>query len=271
MNESLFELFHTNTRYTRTGFSAHAVNIRRHLCSAQAVQAMSRNFKIYRFVDRSALPAPCLPELPLSLVLQRRESSRSFSGAEMSLEDLASILIPAAACNRVAKVKDHPQIELHFRPYPSGGAEYPLELYAILLRISGAPVCITHFDPRARTLDILKTSVSPASIENALIDAEPILETATALLAITAVFERTTDKYGDRGYRLVLLEAGHLAQNLCLTATAAGFGTLPWGGFFDDELNRLLDIDGLTEAVIHCIFLGVPGAAAPAAGRDGPP
>ena len=268
--EPLFEIFHANTCYTRASFPAQAMRMHRHLRSLQAVQASSRNFKVYRFAERSVLPQPCPSTMSLSQALQQRVSVREFSRTPMSLPDLANVLVPAAACNRVATVAGNPLIELRFRSYPSGGAEYPLELYPILLRIVDVPACITHFDPRARALSLLQVPVDMAALERSLMNPGRVLETAAALLVITAVFERSTAKYGDRGYRLILLEAGHLAQNLCLAATAAGLGSLAWGGFYDGEINRLLDVDGLTEAVLHCVFLGVPGHSAPAAGPGNP-
>ena len=56
--------------------------------------------------------------------------------------------------------------------------------------------------------------------------------TATILIFITALFERSTFKYQDRGYRYTLLEAGHVAQNLNLVANALGYGAVNIGGFF---------------------------------------
>ncbi len=75
---------------------------------------------------------------------------------------------------------------------------------------------------------------------------------------MTAVFDRTCAKYGDRGYRYVYLDAGHLCQNMWLTAVADGLGMVTVGGYYDRLTNRLLQIDGYTEATIYIALFGYP-------------
>src|SRR5262245_9738467 len=86
------------------------------------------------------------------------------------------------------------------------------------------------------------------------------LTDAVAVAVIAADVERTLAKYGDRGYRYVLLEAGHCAQNLNVAAAALGLGTCNAGGFFDQELADLLTID--TDAEVHLYAVAV-GRAPP--------
>jgi SagB-type dehydrogenase family enzyme len=255
--ETLFELFHENTKYTRAHYESHAERISRHLHSRQSAQAMSRNFKVYRFAPKIPLPSDELAvQSPLRQALGHRVSTRSFSGESISLDALAAVLVPAAACNRAVALTEFPPLELHLRSYPSAGGEYPVELYPVLLRVGNIEPAATHFDPRARALSVIHRGRALTELQSCLMRGDSLLESAAVLIVLTAVFERSTEKYGDRGYRLILLEAGHLAQNLCLTAAAAGLGTLAWGGFFDDELNHFLGIDGVNEAVVHCVFLG---------------
>ena len=65
-----------------------------------------------------------------------------------------------------------------------------------------------------------------------------------AVIVFTAVYEKTTDKYGDRGIRYVHIELGHAAQNLCLQATAMDLGVITVGAFYDEEVVELLDLPG---------------------------
>ncbi len=76
---------------------------------------------------------------------------------------------------------------------------------------------------------------------------------------VTAVFWRTRFKYGQRGYRFALLEAGHLIQNAVLAATQLDLPALPLGGFYDRRLDDVVGADGLDEASVHALVLG--GAA----------
>ena len=72
----------------------------------------------------------------------------------------------------------------------------------------------------------------------------------------TAVFERTLRKYGDRGLRYVYLDAGHVGHALQLAAAALGLGSCCIGALFDDEVNRLLGIDGVHESIVYAASVG---------------
>ena len=89
----------------------------------------------------------------------------------------------------------------------------------------------------------------------ALVDPSP-LDTSAALVVVTAVFWRSRIKYGLRGYRFALLEAGHLVQTIQLAATDLGLSALPVGGFFDRRLDELVGADGLDEAAVYAVALG---------------
>jgi len=81
---------------------------------------------------------------------------------------------------------------------------------------------------------------------------------APAVLIWTGVFERSKWKYGQRAYRYVYLEAGHVAQNLAAAATSVGLGSCQIGAFFDDEINNVLGIDGVEESVLYLSVAGHP-------------
>ena len=76
------------------------------------------------------------------------------------------------------------------------------------------------------------------------------------IILISAVFKRNTIKYGDRGYRHIMQEAGHLGQNIYLISSALGLGCCAISGFNDEELNNMLDLDGVNEGVIYSFSIG---------------
>jgi len=249
-HDKLFEIFHTNTKYTRTSSLTDALRM-----SAHTNVDTTRNTKVFRYAPRLRLPTFSGTGTTLESALSQRVSTRVFSGAPLTLQALANILLPAAAAAQANVITQSTRARC-FRTYPSAGATYPLEIYVFLLRAADTPCAIMHFDPQNRELSILKTPAEHCALSDALILAQTQVETAAAFMIITALFERTTLKYGNRGYRFVLLEAGHLAQNLCLSAAAAGWGSLTWGGFHDDHLHRLVGVDGVNEAAVHCLFIG---------------
>ena len=78
-----------------------------------------------------------------------------------------------------------------------------------------------------------------------------------AVLAVSAVFDRTTKKYGRRGIQYVHLDAGHAAQNICLQATALGLGTVPIGAFHDDRVAKTLRLPA-DEVPLYLLPVGTP-------------
>ena len=111
--------------------------------------------------------------------------------------------------------------------------------------------------------DVLDTASSRSASEGMTTSwgpalAQPFLENANVLVFISAVFDRTLAKYGPRGYRYVLLEAGHLAQNLCLLAAERSLGSLCVGGFMDTRTNAFLGLDPRVEGVVYCVGVGTP-------------
>ena len=103
------------------------------------------------------------------------------------------------------------------------------------------------------------SSCGPATIGPELEAACPLpglLAGAAAVVFVTAVFWRSRFKYGLRGYRFALLEAGHVAQNVLVAATELAVAALPLGGFYDARVERLLGVDGVDESVVYAIVLG---------------
>jgi SagB-type dehydrogenase family enzyme len=84
------------------------------------------------------------------------------------------------------------------------------------------------------------------------------LKMAGIILFITATFKRNQLKYGERGYRGVLLDAGHLSQNILLTSRAMGYGACAVMACLDDPVNDFLGVDGVEESVLLAVAIGSP-------------
>jgi SagB-type dehydrogenase family enzyme len=191
--------------------------------------------------------APLAP-VPGSLAgaLDRRRSALPDTTRPLSSGSVGSVLA-AAHRSRLREGVDR-------RPAPSAGALYPLELYAIALRVDGLTPGIFHYDPYGHGLARLGDA-APAGLAATVPD-ESLVDRVACALVLTAVFWRSRFKYGQRGYRFVLLEAGHVAQNALLAAAALGVAALPLGGFYDARLDALLDVDGVDESSLYVLLLG---------------
>jgi SagB-type dehydrogenase family enzyme len=130
-----------------------------------------------------------------------------------------------------------------------------LELFFYSARVEGLQPGLYHYNPLKNNLRLLQDGDNTAKISQSLLQPNMTLH-ASAIMFVTAVFERTIFKYQDRGYRYILLEAGHVAQNMNLVATALGYGSVNIGGFFDREIDEFLDLDGVTHSTIYMIAIG---------------
>jgi SagB-type dehydrogenase family enzyme len=142
-----------------------------------------------------------------------------------------------------------------FRIVPSAGALYPLEIFFHSSKVQGLQDGIYHYHPARNCLRQLSPRNESKNIAERLIQPEIALE-ASVIIFITAIFERSVFKYGDRGYRFVLLEAGHVAQNMNLVGNALGLGCVNLGGFFDREIDDFLGLDGVTHSTLYLIAIG---------------
>ncbi|MBI2641937.1 SagB/ThcOx family dehydrogenase, partial [Candidatus Roizmanbacteria bacterium] len=135
------------------------------------------------------------------------------------------------------------------------GARYPLEIYLVVLNCFNLDEGLYHYNVKENILELLLKKDLSELLSKAT-GGEFWIKSIGVVFIITGVLDRTRIKYGDRGYRFVLIEAGHLAQNICLKATEFGLGTCPIGGFIDDEVNQLLDIHIQKEFTLYLIAIG---------------
>ncbi|RJL16506.1 SagB/ThcOx family dehydrogenase [Paracoccus siganidrum] len=154
------------------------------------------------------------------------------------------------------------------RSVPSAGGTYPLEIYALVARVQGLAPGIHHYDADGEAIEALRPGPWQQAAED-IFYTWPFVAQAPVILCLAAIFGRTQRKYGPRGYRYVLLEAGHVAQNLCLAAAELGLASLCMGGFRDARLNALIGLRPPEEGVVYTLAIGEAATgpeAPPAAG-----
>lgn len=183
-------------------------------------------------------------------VMRQRRSIRQFSGVSLSKRALSNILYSGCGI-----IKPDKNIDNSRRPYPSAGARYPLEVYPIILHCKGFEKGLYHYNVLEHSLELILEQDLSNWLSKTMGKETWVLSSSTVFI-ISGVFDRTRIKYGDRGYRYALLEAGHLAQNFCLLATELGLGSCPIGGYVDSETDKLLDIQHTKESVLYLIAIG---------------
>jgi SagB-type dehydrogenase family enzyme len=210
-------------------------------------------FKEHPEAPMLRLPRAKMPATPLGDAMARRITCRSFSEVPLAVDDLSTVLHAAYGVGDTVHFGSREHLE---RPVPSGGGLYPLEVYVIAQRVSGIEAGIYHYVPLHHALEQLRrVAFTPAYIAELFMN-QPYLADAAAIVVFTAVTDRTMHKYEDRGYRYILFECGHAAQNICLTTAALGLGVLPVGGFFDAYLAETLRVDLAEEVLLYALGVG---------------
>ena len=199
-----------------------------------------------------ALPAP--EDSPLLKLLERRRSCRQYKVRSMPLDVFSTVLKAAYGIVRMTRMPGSDENGL-FRTVPSAGGLFPLEIFCATQKIQGVGDGLHHYNVRDHSLETIRAGNIFADLNEAML-AEPLIQNANTVIFLTAEFARSQKKYGPRGYRYMLLEAGHAAQNICLAATEQGLGSLCIGGFIDSKLNQYLGFDGVGEAVLYALAVG---------------
>jgi SagB-type dehydrogenase family enzyme len=205
--------------------------------------------KTYADAERVGLPDPRshkYRELVLREAIEARRSVRDYSSEPLSLEGLSHLLYVAQGIT---------EERWGFRAAPSAGALYPIELYAAVHNVTGLERGLYHYAVPEHGLELLRYGDFRAAVVQAGLG-QDFLGQANVCFILSAIFQRTRWRYRERTYRYVLLEAGHIGQNLYLAATSMGLGACAVGAFFDDQFDDLLGLDGEAEAVLYVISVG---------------
>jgi SagB-type dehydrogenase family enzyme len=186
-----------------------------------------------------ALPRPrTKSDVPLEQCLLERRSVRSYRNAPLTLGEVGQLLWAAQGITAEGRL----------RTAPSAGALYPLEVYLVAGKVDGIPAGLYHYRPGRHELVLSRLGDLTRDLARAALEQDCIRESAVSIL-FTAVYARTTGKYGQRGQRYVYMEAGHAAQNVCLQATALGLGTVTVGAFRDGEIKQVAGLPEVHEPV----------------------
>lgn len=221
-----------------------------------------RRFKRYRAAARRRLPATAV-EKPAALdsVLAARRTVREFSRRPVPLEDLAAVV--RGTWGRTGWIDGGPMGRLATKTSPSAGALHPIECYVMAWNVRGLAPGLYHYDvagdglARLRSGDLRTAAIQAAS-------GQRWVGRAAFLCVMTAVFERTLWKYDlENAYRLLWLDAGHLAQTFCLLATSRGLGSFTTAAIQETFIEKLIGLDGIKEFPVYLCGAGVPAKRIP--------
>ncbi|WP_081421421.1 SagB/ThcOx family dehydrogenase [Salinivirga cyanobacteriivorans] len=191
------------------------------------------------------LPSPRLEsDMSAEEVMKKRRSHRHFVSKSIDASDVSQVLWAAYGITQKA---NHKQLRGGFRTAPSAGALYPLELYLLVDKVNeiepGVYRYLADGHQIQQTIDHnVKLELSAAALNQKMIHEAP------ACLFYSAIYERTTEKYGSRGEnRYVCMDLGHSAQNVYLQVEALHMGTCAIGAFSDDKVREVMQLPAKEE------------------------
>jgi SagB-type dehydrogenase family enzyme len=187
-------------------------------------------------------------KISLTDAIKSRRSVRNYSKRPISREELSFLIWASNGIERAEEGKE-------FRTAPSAGALYPIETYVIVNRVDGLEQGVYHYNVRRHALEALRLGNFGKDIALAALDQRMCLD-AAVVFVWTAVFERSKWKYKQRGYRYMYMDAGHIAENLALASIGLGMGSCQIGALYDEEVNSIIEVDGVEESVLYMSSVG---------------
>ena len=214
-------------------------------------------FKIYpnsEFVnlEKNCLKfAECTNDTFLRTILNRK-STRSFSEKPITIKELSRLLTLGVG------IRDHADSRLP-RTYACAGARYPIETYVFMLKSGDIEPGVYHYNIFSNSLETLrKGDYSGAIYDFYGNQNQHVSMNFPCLILFSIVFKRSMDKYGERGYRFSLIDAGHMSQNLYLVSEYLGLGIVAFGAGKenDNKLDELLGLVSEEENAFYGFAIG---------------
>jgi SagB-type dehydrogenase family enzyme len=255
VDEDVSETFHlcsnnqaTNRRY----LSGHKVHYDAHVTALYqeqfAVQQQAEDIKLPLNLGVGRLAKG------LEGAILNRRSSRAFGSASLELDEISKILFLACGVNNDGSPR---------RNTPNSGGLGSVELFLIVQNIKGLSPGIYFYDSVRHSL-IKKREGFYQTWLSKEVFYQHEFSLSAAVICLAVDIRRLKAKYGIRGYRLGLLDAGHVSQNINLVACALDLAVCSSAGFIDNELNDAFELDGVGKAVVLTVMIAKQSDEKPA-------
>jgi SagB-type dehydrogenase family enzyme len=248
---TLAEEFHVASRNLadfKSIFSSYQVHYEPH------VRQMMREAPLY-LPDRSRVKLPAeraRVAMSVDEAICQRVSGRNYGQTPVTAEQLATLLYLG---NAVRRIDGDDVIRSYQRNAPNSGNLGSVEVYPVIMNVSGIEPGIYHYDSVRHDLAQFKAGQFASWLRECVLLQLEFSEAALALI-LTGAIGRLSAKYGLRGYRMALLDAGHVSENIYLVGTGLGLQVCATAGFIDDELDEALGLDGLETATLLVVLIG---------------
>ena len=204
------------------------------------------------------LPPPAADYAEPYRTMARRRTNRFMLDQPIPARALLDSLLFSLAITAI--MEDPEAVDLPLKMTPSGGARNPYEGYVMVRAVEGLDPGLYHYSAMERTLAPLPGECPSAFAP--LLAGQDWANDAGAVIFLVANFERLMWKYHNASaYRVAMIEAGHIGQNIMLVATQHGLVANGSGAFSAKLLEEILGLTSLTQSVVYALILGVPDSS----------
>jgi SagB-type dehydrogenase family enzyme len=200
-------------------------------------------------------PPRALPIDSLSMVLRLRRSPTIYNSSAISVDHLGQLLGSACGVTGELVMADR---RLPIRAYPSPGALYAVDVYVIPIRVEGLADGVFRYAPERHAL-VMVHDRRVDSVSFCLPDVRDIVGGTAAFIALSICLPRATRKYGDESYRILVAEAGCIAENLILVAHAMELRAGPFTGVFDSLVDQAIGLEDDEARFVVGVLIGREG------------
>lgn len=186
-------------------------------------------------------------------ILENRTSIREYSEASLSKDELSYLLWLTQG---VKEIKETAKNSVTFRTVPSAGCRHPFETYLYINRVEGISPGLYFYNAGKHTLVLLDSE--PETLDKLWLacNRQKMIKTSAVNFIWSVIPNRTSWRYGERSWRYIYLDSGHVCQNLYLAGESINCGVCAIGSFVDEFINEYLGLDGENEMVIYLASLG---------------
>jgi SagB-type dehydrogenase family enzyme len=196
-------------------------------------------------------PDPSILKKPDILAcMADRKSRRKYSLEDLTLNELSYLLW---ATQGVRKVLPSGR---HYRTVPSAGARHSFETYLVIQHVEGLKTGVYRYLPFDHQLVYLFTAENLPENMTALASDQPFVGNSAVCFIWSSIPYRMEWRYGTRSERVILMDVGHVCQNLYLAAESIGCGTCGVASYEQEALDQFLGLDGQDEFVIYLAPVG---------------
>lgn len=193
-------------------------------------------------------------------ILSERRSNRVFTKGFMDVLTLSFLLW---AQQGVRGIRGNRYATL--RTVPSAGARHPFECYPLILNVDGLEPGLYHYLPMDHSLELL-SSVDPEdetllSRVSVSVRGQKWVQKANVIFYYSVVWYRGEWRYTFNAQRVMLIDAGHVTENLYLACSALGLGTCAIAAMDSEAANGLFSLDGEEEEIFYCAPVGTISSA----------